>query len=85
MKPQIFEDLVNFIVEKTPPAEVIAFRPSPRAQQRFDELCALAKSGQATPEEHLEIERNLELEHMMQLAKARARIALQSETTSAVR
>ena len=85
MKPQIFEDLVNFIVEKTPPAEIIAFRPSPRAQQRFDELSARVKAGQATPEEHLEIERNLELEHMMQLAKARARIALQREAVAATR
>lgn len=85
MKPQIFEDLVNFIVEKTPPAEVIAFRPSPRAQQRFDELSARVKSGQATPEERLEMEHNLELEHMMQLAKARARVALQREETPVAR
>ena len=85
MKTPIFEDLVTFIVEKTPSDEVLAFRPSARAQQRFEELSVRVKSGEATPEERAEMERNIELEHMMQLAKARAKILAQSrEATSQV-
>ena len=38
MKTEIFEDLVNFLVEKLPAEEVISFCPSPRAQERFNEL-----------------------------------------------
>ena len=50
-----FEDIAPFIVERLPLDEGIAFRPSPRAQQRFDELCQAIKSGHATPDERAEV------------------------------
>lgn len=74
MKTEIFEDVVNFLVDKLPAEEVISFRPSPRAQDRFIELTNAVKSGTATQEEWTELEQNVQLEHMMQLAKARARV-----------
>ncbi len=85
MKTEIFEDLVNFLVEKLPAEEVISFCPSPRAQERFNELSNSIKSGVATPSERAEMEQNIQLEHMMQLAKARARakVTAQSETVNA--
>lgn len=87
MKTEVFEDVVNFLVEKLPAEEVISFRPSPRAQERFDQLSRAVQSGKATPEERAEMEQNIQLEHMMQLAKARARvkIAARSEVLSAAR
>lgn len=86
MKTEIFDDLVNFLVEKLPAEEVISFRPSPRAQERFNELSNAVKFGLATPAERAEMEQNIQLEHMMQLAKtrARAKVAAQSEATSAL-
>lgn len=83
MKTEIYEDVVNFIVDKLPPAEVISFRPSPNAQQRFEELSQAIKSGQATPDERAEMEECLRLEHLMQLAKARARAKVTEQTPAA--
>lgn len=74
MKTEIFDDLVNFLVDKLPPEEVISFRPSPRAQERFNALLQAIQAGTATPDECAEMEQNVQLEHLMQLAKARARI-----------
>lgn len=87
MKTQVFEDVVNFLVDKLPAEEVISFRPSPRAQERFNELSSAIETGVATPDERAEMEQNIQLEHMMQLAKARARakVAAQNETVSAPR
>ena len=81
MKTEFFEDLVNFLVEKLPPEEVVSFRPSPRAQERFNELSTAVKTGVATPEERAEMEQNIQLEHMMQLAKARARAKVAAQQT----
>ncbi len=80
MKTEIFEDVVNFIVDKLPADEVISFRPSPRAQQRFEELTAAIQAGDATPDERAEMEECLRLERLMQLAKARARAKVAGQT-----
>ena len=73
MKTELFEDVAPFVVDKLPPDEVISFRAAPRAQERFDELSQAIQSGQSTPDERAEMEDNIRLEHLMQLAKARAR------------
>lgn len=80
MKTEIYEDVVNFIVDKLPPDEVISFRPSPNAQQRFEALSQAIKSGEATSDERAEMEECLRLEHLMQLAKARARAKVAGQT-----
>ncbi len=83
MKSEIFEDVVNFLVDKLPPDEVISFHPSARAQERFNELSSAMKAGTATLEERTEMDQSIQLEHMMQLAKARARIKQTQSVTSA--
>ncbi len=55
---EIFNDIVNFIVDKLPPDEVIAFRPSPRAQRRFDELSRAIQGGVAASGERAEMDDN---------------------------
>ena len=85
MKTEVFEDVVNFLVDKLPAEEVISFRPSPRAQERFNELSSAIKTGVATPDEHAEMAQNIQLEHLMQLAKARARAKVAAQTAAADR
>ena len=82
MKTEIYEDVVNFIVDKLPSDEVISFRPSPNAQQRFAQLSQTIKSGEATPDERAEMEEYIRLEHLMQLAKARARAKVAGQTAA---
>ena len=48
-------------------------RPSPAAQQRALELLELAKEDNLTPEQESELEHFTELEHILGMAKARAR------------
>jgi hypothetical protein len=58
------------------PEEVANFHPSPAAQARVSELVEREKESQITPEETAEITHFLELEHILRMAKARARLML---------
>jgi hypothetical protein len=67
-----YDDIVDLFARGTPPAKVLAFRPSRKAQERVRYLLKLNKSGQLTHEESGELERFGELEHLVQLVKVRA-------------
>ncbi len=67
------EEIVEFIAGGTTPERVLAFRPSAEAQERAAELMRRSHEGTLTDEERSELEDFLELEHILILAKARAR------------
>lgn len=71
--PLAYEEFVDFMVAKMQPREIIDFRPSERAKARVHELIARQKDEQLDPDESAELNHFLEMEHMMRLAKARAR------------
>lgn len=68
-----YEEVINFIASGSSPAEVVAFPPSEAARARVYELVAREKSVGLTPEETTELDHAMQLEHLMRLAKARAR------------
>jgi hypothetical protein len=68
-----YEEIVDFIAGGTTPAGVADFRPSRQARERVADLLDRSKAGGLTPEEAAELAHYLELEHIMRLAKARAR------------
>ena len=68
-----YEEVVDFIAAGTTPQNVIAFRPSDAAQERLEELISREKEGSLSTEEKFELDHYLQLEHLMRLAKARAR------------
>jgi hypothetical protein len=74
-----FEELVDFIAAGTTPQNVIAFRPSVAAQDRVEDLLSREKDGNLSPAEKSELDHYLQLEHLMRLAKARARDFLPNE------
>lgn len=74
-----FEEVVDFIAAGTTPQNVIAFRPSEAAQERVEDLLALEKDDKLEPAEKSELDHYLHLEHLMRLAKARARDFLPNE------
>ncbi len=74
-----FEEVVDFIAAGTTPQNVIAFRPSEESQQRVSDLLAREKNGELTPVEKSELDHYLQIEHLMRLAKARARDFLANE------
>ena len=74
-----YEEVVDFIAAGTTPQNVIAFRPSEAAQERVEDLLSREKDGALSPAEKSELDHYLQLEHLMRLAKARARDFLPNE------
>jgi hypothetical protein len=68
-----YEEVVDFIAAGTTPQNVIAFRPSEVAQERVEDLLSRKKEGELSLAEKSELDHYLQLEHLMRLAKARAR------------
>lgn len=68
-----YEEIIDFIAAGTTPEAVIAFRPSDTVQKRVASLVERSKTGAISPDEQSELEDYLQLEHIMIMAKARAR------------
>ena len=71
-----YDELVEFIISRGSLREVIDFEPSEPTKRRVRELIERAKESRLTPEEASELETFMQLEHIMRLAKARARLKL---------
>lgn len=68
-----YQEVVDFIAAGTTPRNVIEFRPSDATQQRVFDLLSREKSGELSLTEKSELDNYLQIEHLMRLAKARAR------------
>ena len=70
---RVYEEIVEFIAGGSTPDDVAAWMPSQEARNRVVELVHGDRAGTLTPDERAELNHYLELEHLMRLAKARAR------------
>jgi hypothetical protein len=70
---QVYFEIIDFIAAGTTPDAVAQYHPSPEAQQRVAELIEREKSAGLSSEEKAELDHFLELEHILRMAKARAR------------
>ena len=70
-------EIVDFIAANNPEA-VLQFQPSGAAETRVQELLNLQDTGQLSPDEKSELDHFTELEHILRMAKARARQILSS-------
>jgi hypothetical protein len=68
-----YEEVIDFIAAGASADHVAAFRPSEAAKQRVAELIQREKTAGLNTDERSELEHYLQLEHLMRLAKARAR------------
>jgi hypothetical protein len=66
-------EIVEFIAGGTTPESVASFRPSLKAQQRFVELIEREKDSGLSLDEKAELDHFEELEHILRMAKAKAR------------
>jgi hypothetical protein len=66
-------EIIDFIAAGTTPEAVSQFRPSPEAQRRISDLLEREKECGLQPEEKAELDHFLELEHILRMAKAKAR------------
>jgi hypothetical protein len=69
-----YDEIVDMFARGTTLADVLASRPSRQSQQRVRYLLRRPKSNELTKAEAVELERFSELEHLMQLVKARAHL-----------
>jgi hypothetical protein len=68
-----YEEVIDFIAAGTTPDHVAAFRPSKAVKRRVTELVRREKGDGLSADEQSELELYFQLEHLMRLAKARAR------------
>jgi len=75
-----YDEIVDLFARGASPDEVVAFRPSQETQDRVRDLLQRNAADELTKEEAAELERFGELEHLMQLVKARAQEYLERKT-----
>jgi hypothetical protein len=68
-----YVEIIDFIAAGTTPDAVAQFHPSPEAQQRVADLIEREKADHLSPGDKAELDHFLELEHILRMAKARAR------------
>jgi len=72
-----YDEFVDFIAGGSTPQSVIDFRPSEQTRAHVADLIHRQKTASLSPEETAELNQYLQIEHLMRLAKARARLRLQ--------
>ena len=72
-KEKAYDEIVNLFARGTTPQQIVEFHPSPQSQARASELLQKLKSDEITEQESAELDQLGDLEHLMQLVKARAR------------
>ncbi len=72
-----YEEFVDFIAGGNTPQSVVDFRPSEVTKVRVADLIRGLKTNSLSPDETAELNQYLQIEHLMRLAKARARTRLQ--------
>lgn len=73
MMHPVYEEMIELIASGATPQEIIDFRPSRQAQLRARELLTKNRDETITQEEQDELSQFLMLEHVLRMAKARAR------------
>ncbi len=71
-----YDEFVDFLAGGTTPQSLIDFRPSEAARARVADLIRSQKTSALSADETAELNRYLQLEHIIRLAKARARLHL---------
>ena len=68
-----YDEFVDFIAGGTTPQSVIDFHPSEATKTKVAELIHRQKTASLSPDETAELNNFMQIEHLMRLAKARAR------------
>jgi hypothetical protein len=70
---EVYEEIIDFIVDGMPAGALAAFKPSEQSKARLADLVHRRKTTGLNPDEEAELDTFLHLEHVLRLAKARAR------------
>ena len=67
------DEIIDFITSSPEPQKVLAYRPNLALQERVEDLVYKKKTTELSSEENIELERYLLIEHIMIMAKKRAK------------
>jgi hypothetical protein len=70
--PAVYQEVLDFLIKRPTPEEIIAFKVSSQAQTRLSELLEKNRSLTLNPMELAKLDVYEQLEHMLILLKARA-------------
>ncbi len=73
---RVYEEIVEFIAHGSTPGDVASFEPSEQSREYVLGLIQRSKDGVLNTDEQSELDLYLQLEHVMRLAKAKARAHL---------
>ena len=76
---RVYEEIIDFISAGATSKDVASWQASKKVKAAVARLLEGAKAGSLTSDETAELNHYLELEHVMRLAKARARKRLADE------
>ncbi len=68
----LYDDLVDFLLEGQDTRRILAFRLPESKQSRLEQLLQLNRDGALSPEQRSELNAFQSLEHIVRLLKARA-------------
>ncbi len=68
------DEIIEFLAREIPSASLVGFRPSEDTKRRVWQLVEKEKEEGLTPDEKCELDDYERLEHLLILAKAKARI-----------
>ena len=68
-----FDEIIDFITSMPQPQQVLAYKPSLESQSRLEDLLEKRRNTALNEAENKEMEQFLLIEHLMRVAKARAR------------
>jgi len=74
-----YDEFVDLIAGGNTPQSVVDFRPSDQTKAHVADLIRRQKNDELSPDETAELNHYLHIEHLMRLAKARARQRLPVE------
>jgi hypothetical protein len=72
----LFEEISDYFAARMTPEEIIAFKPSEALDERLHELLDKNSENTLTREERAELDRFLQVNHLLTLLKAKARLKL---------
>ena len=77
--PLIYDELLDYLVEKATPEEILAFRASEKAEARAADLLDRNNAGTLMPEEELELQQLLYFDSRISVLKAKAAVTLKKK------
>ncbi len=72
----VYDEFLEYLAQKASPDEILAFKASPSAQLRADELTDRNKEGILSEQERVELEQMLHFNRLVSRLKAKAVRAL---------